>query len=371
MIPNKAAATSGVALCETGVWTPAGDATATVRRLLAGETLLRLHPYDGEAGEAVPLALDGSMIETAPPRWWERLLDFAAPYAGATWGQARTPILVSSSNYGVGNLLRFRQTGDAAHLAWGTPHRCLDQIGAALGWGPNRTLFSHACVTAQLALVQAERLLAADLADQVLVFSFDFLSPFVTGGFHALKILNHGFPAPYTDQATGSIGLGDGAAAAILARAEPGESGPRIRMQRLHNELHHFTSNRADGEGFRALLRQFDFAGLRPWVKGHGTGTLEAGRLEAEAVAAVLPEAPLVSWKGGLGHTLGSCALVELGLALEAVRGGQVPGTVGLGPNPFTTQVAREPFAATDHNAILLLSNAFGGAHAGMLVTDA
>ena len=119
---------------------------------------------------------------------------------------------------------------------------------------------------------------------------------------------------------TGSIGLGDGAAFAVLTR----EAAPfRLAAHALHNEMFHFTSNQPDGAGFAACAAAIAAAagGRRVWVKGHGTGTLEAGRLEAEALARQFPGAPLAGWKGSLGHTLGSCGLVELAIALAALRG--------------------------------------------------
>jgi len=108
--------------------------------------------------------------------------------------------------------------------------------------------------------------------------------------------------------------------------------------------------------------------GCRPWVKGHGTGTLEAGRLEAEAIQRYLPKSPLVSWKGSLGHTLGSCAVVELAIALEAIRQGRIPGTVHSKPPYFADCVAGDTFSGDTFDSVVLTSNAFGGAHAAMLI---
>jgi 3-oxoacyl-(acyl-carrier-protein) synthase len=225
-------------------------------------------------------------------------------------------------------------------------------------------------VSAHLGLLQASRLIHAGLADAALVFSFDFLSPFVTGGFHALKILNTDFPAPYQARATGSIGLGDGAAFAVLTR-DRGDFA--IVTQNLHNEMHHFTANRADGAGFLTCLAPVAAAagGRRLWLKGHGTGTLEAGRLEADAFARTFPGAPLVGWKGSLGHTLGSCGLVELALAVEAMRAGRTPGTVGSAAPVFAQSVALESFANGAYDGVVCASNAFGGAHAAFLLSHA
>jgi hypothetical protein len=192
----------------------------------------------------------------------------------------------------------------------------------------------------------------------------------VAGGFHALKILNGVLPAPYAVRETGSIGLGDGMAFAVLSRAP---APYRIEAHAMHNEMHHFTANRMDGAGFAAVLAPFVpfIAGRRIWVKGHGTGTLDAGRLEAESIERAFGAVPLVSWKGSLGHTLGSCGLVELAVALAALEGGMVPGTVGSAAPCFTPHVALAPFSAAPFDAALLTSNAFGGAHAAFLVSHA
>jgi hypothetical protein len=362
-----------VCLTACGCVTPLGDAGATLDALLRGACALRPVPVLGrEGGDAVPLALLGgrALDETAPPSWLGAVKTLLAPVAAAGWGRARRPVFVTSSNFGVGCLYAYRRSGDTAFLAYGALPACIAWLRRELGWGESVTVFSHACVSAHLGLLQASRMLRAGLADEALVFSFDFLSPFVTGGFHALKILNDGFPAPYEARATGSIGLGDGAAFAVLTR-DRGDFA--IAAQSLHNESYHFTANRPDGAGFAACLSPLAaFAsGRRLWIKGHGTGTLEAGRLEAEMCARVFPGAPLVGWKGSLGHTLGSCGLVELALAAEALRSGRTPGTVGSVAPAFTETVAFESFANAAYDGVVCASNAFGGAHAAFLLSHA
>lgn len=367
---------SPVRLAAAECVTALGDTAATLAGLLAGRRALAPHPVLGrDGGDPVPLALypNRPYDETIPPGWRPivRALLESLPGAWAEgWGTARRPVFVTSSNFGAGNLHAFRRTDEAEHLRYGTPFACVDWLADELGWGPHITTFSHACVSAHLGLLQAARELAAGRAEAALVFTFDFISPFVAGGFHALKILNDGFPAPYADRPTGSIGLGDGAAFAVLTR-DRGDFA--LLAQSVHNEMHHFTSNRPDGAGFAVCLAPVvaAAAGRRVWVKGHGTGTLDAGRLEAAAVAAAFPGRPLVSWKGSLGHTLGSCGVVELALAAAAVRAGRAPGTVGTAGPCFAAEVATEPFALDACDAVVCTSNAFGGAHAAFLLCHA
>ena len=360
---------TGIAACDC--LTALGDAAATATALTAGRIALQRKPVLGrDGGDLVPQAAIGDTDETLPPRWIEVVRQFAARIPEAAWGTPRLPVGVTSSNFGVGSLYAFRRDHDARHLAHGTPYASVELLRRELGWGENVTLFSHACVTAHLGLVHAARLLQAQLAERVLVFSFDFLSPFVVGGFHSLKILNGEMPAPYARREVGSIGLGDGVAFAVLTR----DAAPTtIEAHALHNEMFHFTGNQPDGGGFDVCGAAMAAAarGRRVWVKGHGTGTLEAGRLEAEAWARHLPGAPLVSWKGSLGHTLGSCGLVELAIAIAALREQAVPGTVGTAGPCFTDTVALAPFSPREFDAAVLASNAFGGAHAALLLTHA
>jgi len=175
------------------------------------------------------------------------------------------------------------------------------------------------------------------------------------------------------DREVGAIGLGDGLGAAVLSKAP---SAPwRLGAQQTWNEMFHMTSNDPSGAGFDALLGPLTEAvgDRRVWVKGHGTGTLEIGRLEVAGTAKYFPGAPLVSWKGSLGHTLGSCALVELAVGIAAMEAGEIPGTVhGAGEcTPMGAQVAQATFAADPFDGFILLSNAFGGAHAGAFVYHA
>ena len=104
------------------------------------------------------------------------------------------------------------------------------------------------------------------------------------------------------------------------------------------------------------------------WVKGHGTGTLDAGRLEVEAFQDIMPDSPIVSWKGSLGHTLGSCGIVELAIVIESIKRGQAPGTVGSCEPVMAKNVALENLNTNAFKTAALFSNAFGGAHAGCLI---
>jgi 3-oxoacyl-(acyl-carrier-protein) synthase len=349
--------------------TALGNAEQTCDALNRGDVALQLCDVPSiENEEQVPLALMADSGAADEPRWMGHLRQLAAGLPDQPWGTERYPIFLTSSNYGIDHLYTYSQEREPEVLEWSTPHALTPRFRKAFGWGPQITVLSHACVTGQLGLLLAERAVERGQADAALVFSFDFLSPFVIGGFNALKILNGEMPAPYADAEIGSIGLGEGAGAVVISA----ESSPfRIQKQAVFNEMFHFTSNAPDGSGFEQVLASCLPEGETPklWVKGHGTGTLEAGALESRAVEARLPGAPLMSWKGSIGHTLGSCAVVELAIALAAMRAGKIPGNVGCKAPNFTDSIQSEAFDHEPYEGALLLSNAFGGAHAAMWIS--
>ncbi len=362
---------SPVRIAACGCITPFGDARETHAALLGGACALRAVPVLGrEGGDPVPLALmpGRSLDETAPPAWLPALRRLHASVPGGPWGSPGRPVFVTGSNFGVGGLYALRRTGDARFAVWGAPPTCTEELRLELGWGPDVSILSHACVSAHLGLLQAARAIESGLAEEALVFSFDFLSPFVAGGFHALKILNSEMPAPYRERAAGAIGLGDGAGFVVLSR---GRGDWALSGLSLYNEMHHFTSNRADGSGFAACLEGVREAarGRSVWFKGHGTGTLDAGRMEIAAASLAFPGAPITGWKGGLGHTLGSCGIVELAVAIESMRQGRAPGTVGAGGAPMAPSVADGSFGTGAFDGVVCASNAFGGAHAAFLLS--
>ncbi|WOO42323.1 hypothetical protein [Rubellicoccus peritrichatus] len=350
---------------------PFGRVGDTWRSLCADGRALALYPVPERDDDSVPLALINPIEETEEGRWLKPSLDLLSGVSGNPWGDERHPVIVTSSNFGIGQLFAHTNVDPEMPLSSASPARAVERIAEACCWGKNRFIISNVCISAQLGMIHAARLLHADLADEVLVFSFDFLSPFVVGGFHSLRILNDAFPRPFSKGEISSIGLGDGAAYAVLDRSNQSEL--RLSPGVTWYESHHMTGNDPSGSGFKQIMESIGevVQGKQVWLKGHGTGTVEAGSLEADAASRAFPDAPLVSWKGSLGHTLGSCGLIELAIAAKAMTEGVVPGNSQTGPETLNTAVAREAFSARDFDGVILTSSAFGGAHASHFLSRA
>lgn len=349
--------------------TPLGDSAQTAQRLRDGARSLALRPVLGsDGGDAVPISLFHDLGAPLPPRWLALLDDLTGRLPSQPWGSPRHPIVMTSSNYGIDQLFAYFHDREQKRRPYVLAQSCARRVAERYGWGENYWVVSNACVSAQLGIVHARRLLENDQADAVLVFSFDFLSPFITGGFHSMRILNGAMPAPYTDREHSAIGLGDGAAFAVFSR-EPAKY--CVEAEFTHFESAHMTNNLPDGSGFHMFAQAMAKAakGRRVWIKGHGTGTIEAGRGESIACHAAFPNRPLVSWKGAIGHTLGSCGLVELGIAIAATEQGWIPGTVGSEGPYFANNVTANAFEAAGFDGFVMISSAFGGAHAAHLVS--
>ncbi len=383
-LPAPADAMPAVALTAASCITALGDTHATADALLRGERGLRMLPARGrDGGDPVPLGLmndwqpeGGAAATSGQPRWEAPLFDFLATVPDRPWGSPRFPVFITSSNFGIGELYAFFADRDDSRREFLLPQQLTAWIFSRLGWGPSVTHFSHACVSSHLGLLYASRQVNAGLADEALIVSYDFLSPFVAAGFQSLKILFNEMPAPYAERAFGAIGLGDGAAFAVVTRPgadASGGDGFTVEAQAGANEMYHFTGNHPEGLGMGQLAEEMRAAaearGRRVWVKGHGTGTIEAGKLETRHMSEKFPGAPLVSWKGALGHTLGSCGVVELALACEFIRRGQAAGTVGSeGETCFSAEIATAPFSLNEFTGCVLNSYAFGGAHYAFLL---
>ena len=120
-----------VRLEASGCVTAFGDVATTYAALLRGDIALQARPVLGaDGGELVPLAVapGRGYDETAPPNWLPVLRQMVRDLPEDGWGTARRPVFVTSSNFGVGSLYAYRRGGDAAHLAYGTPHASVEWL---------------------------------------------------------------------------------------------------------------------------------------------------------------------------------------------------------------------------------------------------
>jgi 3-oxoacyl-[acyl-carrier-protein] synthase-1 len=230
--------------------------------------------------------------------------------------------------------------------------------------GPTLTV-STACSSSAKAFAVAQRWLALDLCDAVVVGGADSLCGSVLHGFHALQLVSPEPCRPFDAQRRG-ISLGEAAGFALVVRADDAPPGaPRLLGVGESSDAHHLTAPQPDGASIEAALRQaLARAGVAPaevdYLNLHGTATPQNDAVEAAMLARVFDDRlHASSTKGCTGHTLGAAGIVEAIVCLLAIEHGVMPGTVGsrVLDAACATQVKLEPANARVRIAV---SHAFG-----------
>jgi 3-oxoacyl-[acyl-carrier-protein] synthase-1 len=209
--------------------------------------------------------------------------------------------------------------------------------------GPAMTV-STACSSSAKAFAVAQRWLATNVCDAVVVGGADSLCGSVLHGFASLELVSSEPCRPFDAQRRG-ISIGEAAGYALMIREEDAAS-DAVRLLGVgeSSDAHHLTAPRPDGTSIEAALREaLARAGIAPddvdYLNLHGTATPHNDAVEAAMLARVFDGHDGLhasSTKGCTGHTLGAAGIVEAVVCLLAIERGFRPGTVGL----------REPDAA-------------------------
>ena len=293
----------------------------------------------------------------------------AVARARARHGAGRIAVVVGTSTSGVlaaeeacrardaeGRLpagFRYDETHDMAALARFT--------AAALGLEGPAFVVSTACASAARAFADAERLIAAGLADAAVVGGADSLCRMTLRGFAALELIS---PTQCRPGAADRAGLSIGEAAGF-ALLEPDGEGVALLGAGASSDGYHMSAPRPDGAGAAAAMRAaLDAAGLGPeainYINLHGTGTKANDAMEDAAVLTVFGAAtPCSSTKAWSGHTLGAAGIVEAVIAELCIRHGLRPGALFLdAPDPALG--ARLLVANEVGTVRRVISNSFG-----------
>jgi 3-oxoacyl-[acyl-carrier-protein] synthase-1 len=242
---------------------------------------------------------------------------------------------------------------------------------------------STACSSSAKALGAAQRLLAAEVCDAVLVAGVDSLCRLTLRGFHSLQLISPDACRPMDAERRG-ISIGEGAALLLLERPGPDNAScPRLLAVGESSDAYHMSAPHPEGVGAASAMAQALRLGGREigeidHINLHATASTLNDLAEAQAVASLFPNPPPCSGvKGLLGHTLGAAGAVEAVVSLLALERGFIPGTCGLDqidPNCFCPVIAAPCLNQRwDRRPRLILSNAFGfgGNNASVLLEAA
>jgi beta-ketoacyl-acyl-carrier-protein synthase II len=256
--------------------------------------------------------------------------------------------------------------------------------------GPLMTV-DAACASAAHAIGQAYNLIRTGMLDLTVTGGADSpFAPAVVGAWCALRALSerNDDPAracrPFSKDRDGLV-LGEGAGILIL---ESERSADRRGAQPLgeitgygaSGDSYHLTQPTFDGP-VQAMRQALADAGLRPdeiqYINAHGTGTDVNDRNETNAIKEVFEshayQVPVVGTKGGLGHSIGASAALELISCILSIRDQVVPPTINykvLDPACDLNYMVSEKQPHEIHNA-LSNSFAFGGSNGVLIVSRA
>ena len=235
-------------------------------------------------------------------------------------GSERIAIVLGTSTSGIDEGIQAL----AAETVPAGYHYCQQELGSPalfladyLGVsGPAYTL-STACSSSARAFISAQRLLAADMADVVLVGGADTLCGLTLNGFYSLESLAAAICAPFARDRDG-INIGEAAALCLLTR----EAGPVALLGAGESsDAYHVSAPHPEGFGAEAAMRMaLEQGGVQPeqvgYINLHGTGTRLNDSMEAKAVHRLFGDrVPCSSTKALTGHTLGAAGATEAALA--------------------------------------------------------
>lgn len=193
-------------------------------------------------------------------------------------------------------------------------------------------IISNACASGSNAVGHAALLIGSGQARQVICGGYDTLSQLVFAGFDCLRASTAEKCRPFDKNRTG-LALGEGAAVLVLEDYETAQAEGRTILAEIAgygaaNDNHHLTQPDPSGLGpLRSMERALAIAGLDTvdYINAHGTGTPFNDASEGAAILQLLPNVPVSSTKGAMGHSLGAAGAIEAVFSILAIRGQFLP----------------------------------------------
>ncbi len=272
--------------------------------------------------------------------------------------------------------------GDVRALEEGRPGdaelpRFASRAGIALDLPGAPIVVSNACISGTLAIQLAADMVRYGEMDHVLVTGLDEATDFVLSGFHCLHAIASGPCRPFDDARDG-ISLGEAAASLVVTRdAGLFRHGPIATYLggAMGNDANHISGPSRTGEGLvRAVDAALQQAGLTAaavtHVNAHGTGSVYNDGMEHIAFSRLgLGHAPVNSYKGYFGHTLGAAGLVETLLAVHGLRQGLMLRSLGATCSATLPGIdVLHTHRPTAGRTLLKTSSGFGGCNAAILL---
>lgn len=391
-----------------GTINPLGASVAeTWAALMAGKS--GIAALDAEWAGQLPVKIAGQVtadlseyLSTREVKRMDRCGQLALVAAREAWKQAGAPevdperfaVVVGSAYGGLGSTVEQDRILAASGPRKVSPHTLTRlMVNGPAAWvsidlgarGGARTPVS-ACASGAEAIVQAAEMIRSGAADVVIAGGVDAsVNDLVITGFSQIRALStregdpQGASRPFDGGRDGFV-LAEGAGVVVLESEEHARARGALVLGEIAGGA--VTSDANDivaadpAMQRRVMQKALDSAGMQPadigFIHAHATSTPVGDRLEGQAINAVFgPDVPVTSTKGHTGHLLGGAGSLAAVVVLEALRTGQLPGTLNVeAVDPevdldIVTETARD----LSGQAKAGLVNAFGfGGHSVALV---
>ena len=262
------------------------------------------------------------------------------------------------------------------------PNNVLCYIGIRHGFKGTNACIANQCVGGAMAVAEAAAALRCGEADRAVAVGHDApIEPETVLHYHQFGLLTNDALRPFDRERSGTI-FGEGAAAVVLETAPEAQvRGAPILGEFLGSgcvtEATGILDVRPDGDGLsRAIELALEDAGVRPGELGlivaHGNGARASDASEAVAIRRVFGEVPppVTAFKWALGHTIAASGVLDLVLALTALRHRVVPGIATL--NTLDPSLAPFPVSSTPQkprsDVAMILCRGFGGMNVALVV---
>lgn len=213
--------------------------------------------------------------------------------------------------------------------------------------GINYTVVT-ACAASNSALMDAFNYIRWGKADAIISGGAESaISPAAIGGFSAMKALSTRNDDPKTasrpfDSERDGFVLGEGSAALVLEEYEHAiKRGAPILAEivgaAMTSDAYHMSATHPEGEGaYTAMKLALEDANLQPddidYINAHATSTGVGDISEMKAIGKLFnnKKQPVISaTKSMTGHLLGGAGAIEAVAAVETIRNGIIPATMG------------------------------------------
>jgi 3-oxoacyl-(acyl-carrier-protein) synthase len=256
-------------------------------------------------------------------------------------------------------------------------------VQGMLGLEGPRAVITNACASGADAIGLGKIWLEQGLCEIALAGGVDELSRIACHGFKSLMLVSEESCQPFDKDRQG-LNLGEGAGIMVLQKEGSAAMANRtikgwVKGYGIAGDGYHPTAPHPEGRGLQRATRlalEDSGVGLSDisMINAHGTGTPTNDKAETQAICNVgfaVDSLPVVSTKGGTGHTLGAAGAIEAVLTLLSLNRGEIYGSPGcIHPDPalaLTPLKQGERVTLTGRIGISQ-SLAFGGSNAVLVL---